>query len=266
MPFYAGMLLDTLAWNTMLLPVKMGIRNLFGVQIGAESVLLSLPGGFAMTDPIKLYLLKQKFRIPPSEVLGSLITRHWLLGITQLFFISLACAVGFFVSQQQLLISYARNGTLFIAIGVLVSISLGLGVVVRSLLRGTLARGVWKFLFAINIRSWRNRLKAHLASFKEADRSFAELGRRNTSVVVAAALFYLFLWTMDVWETMLVAHATGFHISFLNALLIEEILSAVRLSMFFLPGGIIVKELGYIALFPSMRLAVAPGQLAHLSW
>jgi len=40
-PFYIGMLLDTLAWKTMLLPVKMRIRSLFGIQIGTESVLLS---------------------------------------------------------------------------------------------------------------------------------------------------------------------------------------------------------------------------------
>ena len=260
-PFYIGMLLDTLAWKTMLLPVKMRIRNLFGIQIGAESVLLSIPGGFAMTDPIKLYILKQSFHIPPSEVLGSLITRHWLLGITQLFFICSVCVFGFFVSQHQLLISYVHDGTLFIAIGVLICISIGLGVIVRRLMCGTLARGVWKFLYAINIRTWRERLKRMLSSFKEADCCFAELGKRNASAIVTAAMFYLFLWTMDIWETMLVAHTTGFHISFLNALLIEGILSAARLSMFFLPGGIVVKEIGYYAIFTSLHLSLSPGQI-----
>ena len=260
-PFYIGMLLDTLAWKTMLLPVKMRIRSLFGIQIGTESVLLSLPGGFAMVDPIKLYLLKQNFQITPSEALGSLITRHWLLGITQLFFICSACILGFFVSQHQLLMSYVQDGTLFIAIGILVCITVGLGVIVRKLMRGTLARGVWKFLYGINIRSWRERLKQMLPSFKEADRCFGELGKRNASAVVTAAVFYLLLWTMDIWETMLVAHATGFHISFLNALLIEEILSAARLSMFFLPGGIVVKEFGYYALFTSLHLSASLGQI-----
>ena len=260
-PFYLGMFLDALAWKSMLLPLKIRIRNIFGIQVGTESVLLSIPGGFALTDPIKLYILKQRFHVQPLAVLGSLITRHWLLGITQLTFITTVCILGFFVSQHQALISYVQDGTLFIATGVLIIISIGLGILVQRLMRGTLARGVWKLLYGLNIFSLRERMKRASSSFKEADRCFAELGKRNASGVVVAALFYLFLWTMDVWETMLVAHVTGFHISLMNAFLVEAILSAARLGMFFLPGGIVVKEIGYFALFSSLHLSVSPVQI-----
>jgi hypothetical protein len=65
MPFFIGMLLDALAWK-QLLPVHLAVRfkSLFGAQVGAEAVLLSIPGGFAMADPIKLYLLKKKVPNP----------------------------------------------------------------------------------------------------------------------------------------------------------------------------------------------------------
>ena len=100
-------------------------------------------------------------------------------------------------------------------------------------------------------------MKRAIGSFKEADRCFEALCKRNASSIIYAAMFYLLLWTMDVWETMLVAHATGFQISIINAFLIEAVLSAVRLSVFFLPGGVVVKELGYFALFTSFNLGIS---------
>ena len=56
-------------------------------------------------------------------------------------------------------------------------------------------------------------------------------------------------------------HATGFQITFINAFFIEAFLSAIRLGMFFLPGGIGVKEIGYFALFASLQLPVSLVQI-----
>ena len=73
MPFFIGMLLDTLAWKQLLPPhLTLRFKSLFGAQVGTEAVLLSIPGGFAMTS-IKLYILKQRFHIPPLEVLLALL-------------------------------------------------------------------------------------------------------------------------------------------------------------------------------------------------
>ena len=66
---------------------------------------------------------------------------------------------------------------------------------------------------------------------------------------------------MDVWETILVARATGIHISFISTLFVEAILSAVRLGMFFFPGGIGVKEIGYFAFFSSFHFPVSAVQI-----
>ena len=67
-------------------------------------------------------------------------------------------------------------------------------------------------------------------------------------------MFYLAVWTMDVWETLLVAHAAGLQVSFSGALFTEAVLSAVRLGAFFLPGGIGIKDVGYAAIFSSLQV------------
>ena len=262
LPFYIGMLLDALAWKSMLSSVsKVGVFSLYGAQVSAEAVLLSVPGGFALSDPIKLYILKHRFQIPPLKAIGSLVTRYWLLGITQFLYICTACLLGFFATQYQLPASTLQYGPLFIAVVLLVCVSVLLGLIIRSLMHGTLACRVWKMLYAVKIRSLRVRLNNALGTFREADRCFAALGKRNALSILSAALFYILVWTMDVWETILVARATGIHISFISTLFVEAILSAVRLGMFFLPGGIGVKEIGYFALFSSFHLPVSAVQI-----
>jgi hypothetical protein len=262
MPFFIGMLMDALAWKQLLPPhLAVPFKSLFGVQVGAEAVLLSIPGGFAMADPIKLYLLKKMFRIPSYEIVASLIMRHWMLGITQLIFIFISCLIGYIFTQQMALSVYAGNGTFILAAGMLIIISVALGLIVKQLMRGTLARNIWKFLYRIHIKPLRRWLKRMIATFREADNHFLELGKKKPVHLIAAFLLYLVHWMMDVGETLLAVHVIGFHISFVNALFMEAFLSAVRLGAFFLPSGAGVKDIGYVALAKSLNLRVVNAQI-----
>ena len=262
MPFFIGMLLDALAWKQLLPPhLAVRFKSLFGIQLGAEAVLLAIPGGFAMADPIKLYLLKKIFRIPSYEIVASLIMRHWMLGITQLIFIFISCLIGYIFAQQMALSIYTLNGTFILAAGMLIIISVALGLIVKQLMRGTLARNIWKFLYRIHSKSLRRWLKRMVAAFREADNHFLELGKRKPVYLIAAFLLYLVHWMMDVGETLLAVHVIGFHISFVNALFMEAFLSAVRLGAFFLPSGAGVKDIGYVALASSFNIRVVNAQI-----
>jgi hypothetical protein len=263
MPFFIGMLLDALAWKA-LLPghLKIGVASLYGPQIGAEAVLLSIPGGFAMTDAIKLFILKHRSGIPARTVAASLIMRHWMLGVTQLLFISSVCFANILLIQDSVVSMNTHLSAVLVAIFVLLAVSITLGIIVNKLIQGTLARTIWKFLFRFKIPAIRKRLKRLATSFKQADIDFAETGRKKKGYLALAFFLYEMLWLMDVCETLLVAHAMGFQISFVNALLAEAVLSAVRLGVFFLPGGIIIKDLGYIAIFSSMNVPMTTAAMA----
>lgn len=263
MPFFIGMLLDALAWK-MLLPkrLKISVTSLYAPQIGAEAVLLSIPGGFVLADAIKVFLLKHRSHIPGGTTAASLIMRHWMLGITQLFFISSVCVASGIFAQDQIFSIQNHKSTVVAAIGVLIAASVALGFIVKKLIQGTLARTIWKFLFRFRIPALRKRLKRFASSFKQVDLQFAEAGRQKKAYLAAAFFLYVIHWFMDAGETLLVVQSLGFHISFLSVLLIEAILSAVRLGAFFLPSGIVVKDLGYIALFSSMNIYATTAQIA----
>ena len=263
MPFFVGMLLDALAWKT-LLPRTPGLKlsSLFGPHIGAEAVLLSIPGGFAMADAIKIFLLKRRTNVQTGTVMASLIMRHWMLGMTQLLFITGGCLLGGFLTHEYFQTDHSNDQTLIGAIGILISISVLLGIIVRQLVRGTLARTLWKLLYRIKIASLRTRLKSAASSCKQLDIHFAEAAKHEKLSLAAVFGMYLIHWFMDVGESLLVAHALGIPISFVNILFTEAILSAVRLGVFFLPNGAIVKDLGYVAIFASLHLPVSAVQVA----
>ena len=263
MPFFIGMLLDALAWKALLpAQLKIGLASLYGPQIGAEAVLLSIPGGFALADAIKLFLLKHRFNIPGSTVAASLIMRHWMLGITQLLFIFSVCAAGGIFAQDQIFSIQNHKSAVVAAIGVLIAASVALGFIVKKLIQGTLARTIWKFLFRFKIPALRKSLKRFAASFKQADLHFAEAGRQKKGYLAAAFFLYVIHWFMDAGETLLVAAAMGIHIPFMNVLLTEAVLSALRLGVFFLPSGVVVKDIGYVALFSSMNIYATAAQIA----
>ena len=262
-PFFLGMTCDTLAWK-FLLPdgVNARYRQLYGAQLAAESVLLSIPGGFAMSDAIKLFILKRRVGVPGSSIVASLAVRHWLLGITQLLFISGTCAMAGIISRSPLLVLYTRNGSLEAAVIVLIAVSILLGAVIRLLVRGTLARSLWTFLYRIPVPSLRRKLRGFIPFVRETDLHLAASRKKSRRHLFAALFLFETLWFADVFESMLAAHVIGIDLSFSNALITEAILSAVRLSVFFLPGGIVVKDLGYAALFAAMRLPVPAATIA----
>ena len=73
-------------------------------------------------------------------------------------------------------------------------------------------------------------------------------------------LLYLVTWVVEALETFFIAQYLGFGITLTQTLMIEAILSIVREAVFFLPSGIVVKDLGYITLFNSFAMLLSPLQ------
>ena len=80
--------------------------------------------------------------------------------------------------------------------------------------------------------------------------------------LAAMATSYCVFWTVEAFETLLVAHVLGFSIGMMEALMIEALLSALKLGMFFLPAGIGAKDAGYVALFAALGIHIGGATLA----
>ncbi|HTP13527.1 MAG TPA: lysylphosphatidylglycerol synthase domain-containing protein [Bacteroidota bacterium] len=262
-PFLAGMVLDTAGWSRLLgTPAKVPFRKLLGVHIGTESLLLTLPGGFAVSDAAKVVLLKRGGNIQPPETLASLLARRWLLGSSQFLFVFGSIILGLSFrsgSDRGSTIPFAGELS---SMPVLLAAAVTLVVGVIILTRGGVAAGTHRLLSALLPRRHRDRLDKHLPAFLEVDACLSTFGRRHWYDIGLVFLLFFLSWVMDALETVVIARVIGFDAGFVAVLIVEAILSVVKLAVFFLPSGIVVKDLGYVALFGAAGIVVSAPQIA----
>jgi hypothetical protein len=262
-PFLTGLLIDTLIWKRFLLGrIQVPFRSLFAAEAGAEAVVLSLPGGFALADPLKVLFLKKRLRILPSQVIAGLVARHWLLGITQVLYIFVVCGIGLAMLESHTLAAYFQSSSMILGFAASIVFCLVLIISVKKLFHGELARIFWRLLYRFPIPFLRRWLKQFYFIFIETDRQFCSLGTETMfSLAMMVGLYFVF-WTVEAFETLVVAHVLGFSLGMLEALMIEALLSALKLGMFFLPAGAGVKDVGYVALFAVLGVNVGGATLA----
>ena len=262
LPFIVTSLLDVLGWRQVLpRQPRVPVSSLLTFHMGAEAVLQSFPGGFALSDAVKTLLLKRRFDVLPYETLGSLVIRHWMIGLAQILYIIGALSVGF-VSARHLVAAVFDQKTAFWAgIGLLFVFSFVLGLAVRSLANGTLASRIWRLFWQLPIRSLRGWLKVRQASFHNADAHLKMLANKGRRTLLSMLGLYLIIWLMDTVETLLVAKIIGFPLGVADAFILEALLSALKLAVFFLPSGIGAKDLGYFALFATFGVSATTIQI-----
>ena len=262
LPFFIASLIDVIGWKK-LLPnqAKVPLVPLLGIHVGSEAILQSVPGGFALTDALKTILLKRRLQVLAFDTVGSLIIRHWMIGLAQIIFILSALALNLAARQPSTGTLFAPGSALVVSFGLLLGVTAGLGAVVQALRHGSLASTVWKQLCRLPINSLRRWLKTRQSAFLDADAHFKTVGGKSRWMLLSVLGFYILLWSMEACETLLVAQSLGFSIGFVNALAMEALLSALKLAVFFLPAGIGAKDLGYFGLFASFGISATTLQI-----
>lgn len=225
-------------------------------------MLLSLPGGFALADPIKVAWLNKKFHITPSCIIAGLAARHWLLGVTQVLYVLFICSAGLIAIHAKSVAAVVQNNSVLAGIAASVGFGILFFLSARKLFRGEMARMLWRLFYRLPVTFLRRRLKQFYFIFQETDRQFHTIGNAAVGSLIAVICSYCVFWTVEAFETLLVAHVLGFSIGMMEALMMEALISALKLGMFFLPSGVGAKEVGYVALFSALGINTGNAALA----
>ena len=255
------MALDALAW-LFLFPEsrRPSYGSLLNVQLGTEAIFLSMPGGFAGADVAKVVVLKKQYGIESADTAASLLARRWILGISQIIFVTLACVLDVGVMEHGLSRLFAGTNLGWIAVALVLSTIVLLSSVARLLLKGTFAAVLFRLLSTLPVRPLRRWLTRNEESFRRADECFRALGSGSKMLIAFVIVVYTATWVVEALETLFVARYLGLDITLTQILMIEAILSVVKEAVFFLPSGIVVKDLGYMTLFSSFGVVLNPLQ------
>ncbi|HTR82414.1 MAG TPA: hypothetical protein VMM58_12360 [Bacteroidota bacterium] len=258
-PFFLTMAIDALAWQ-FLFP-RANRPNYFALlktHVATEAIFLSLPGGFAAADVTKIFLLHKEEGIDSAEIVVSLLGRRWILGMSQVAFIMLCCLLDFGIMQNGLTKLFDGTGLGWVALAFAVVIVAVLVIAARLMVAGRFAGTLFKAFVLVPIPYTKRWLMRHEDSFRQADECFKVLSKGNKATLFVVLVLYTTTWAVEALETFLIAHYIGFDIGMTKTLIIEAILSIVKEAVFFLPSGVVVKDLGYVTLFNSFAVILSP--------
>lgn len=256
-PFVVAMSLDVLGWREVYAGLGRSVPFLpfLGTRIAGEAVLQSLPGGQVVAESMAPYLLQSRCGVPLAEGFAGLALKKLLFTIAHGTLILGGALLGWasLVRISPGLVGGSWLPAVIAAIGATVIVSGAVGIF--ALLRGDPARRVSELLHLLPIAVVRRFAESRHEAFVATDRHVASAWA-GARVPRALALFLAF-WLVEAGETWLVLKLLGAPLPVREVLSFEAAISLVRALAFFVPAGLGVQDVAYMAMLRALGVADA---------
>jgi hypothetical protein len=250
-PFIATLLLDCLAWRRLLanLGYRLDLAGLLPVRLSAEAVNLSLFGGPALADGLAPVLLGRRRGVPLAAGLASSLARKCLLIGGQAVWVGVTLVIGHGFLQRASLAVIGVPGLAGLVTGAAACLAIVAVVLGMLAFSGTMARSAGRLLARLPIRSLRESLRSEADPTALIDQHLGRaLGERWWQSAGPLGLFAL-SWAMECVETGILLRLLGVPAGFLEVVAFEPVVSLMRHLVFFIPAGVGIQEVGYLAFF-----------------
>jgi uncharacterized membrane protein YbhN (UPF0104 family) len=258
LPFAVAMAVDT--WAQRLLLSALGARPrywpLYRARLSAEALSVSLPAGAVFADAVSPVLLARGCGVPYEASVVANVAKRWLTLRAQSGYLALSAGLGY--ATLSGVSSAFGSGTLAVwlvcgsaLLQLVASIAIGMALT-RSRWAQSLA-GLLARLPSGRVRAW---LAIRQSRFAATDAHAARLRGSSATLWVATALF-LGGWLLESVEVLVILRVLGAPLGFQEVIAFEAGLSFVRHLAFFLPAGLGLQDLGYLAFLNKLGLPQA---------
>ncbi|TNJ39362.1 flippase-like domain-containing protein [Chlorobaculum thiosulfatiphilum] len=262
LPYLGLHLLETAAWQR-LFPKESGAPPFFGlfkIQLVTETVSMTLPAGVAVGEPLRPWLCRKFLGIPLPDGFATVAVRKLLLGATQGIYTLLGAVAGFGMLQavSKQVVDFQGLGVIMIAVSLAMAVvfTLFLILMTNGNAVGKLHRLLLKIPFE-KVRQWLLRVQE---GFAETDRQLQRVKSDGMKSFLPVMVIYVAAWMMLALETYLILQVLGLKVTFLQVLAFDTALTILRAIFFFIPSGLGIQDLGYLAFFHALGL---PDYLAY---
>jgi uncharacterized protein (TIRG00374 family) len=262
LPYLLLHLLETLAWQR-LFPEGNAHVPFFGllkIQVVTETVSMTLPAGVAVGEPLRPWLCRKFLGIPLPDGFASVAVRKLLLGVTQGFYTLAGALAGFGLLQAASLrvIGFEGLGLIMILAGL--SITLTFMLFLFLMTNGNAAQNLHRVMMKIPFEKARRWLLSREEGFAETDRKLQVVKSGGMKSFLPVMVIYVAAWMMLAFESYLILNLMGLKVTFLQVLAFDTALTILRAIFFFIPSGLGIQDLGYLAFFHALGL---PDYLAY---
>ncbi|NMW21030.1 MAG: UPF0104 family protein [Chlorobiaceae bacterium] len=256
LPYLALHLIETFAW-IKLLPQSLASISFFKllkIQIISETVSMTLPAGVAVGEPLRPFLCYRFLKIPLPAGVASVAVRRLMLGIAQGVYTLIGATAGFSLLQHASVRMLGFEGLGYIMVATGSAIFLFFLFLLMLLLNGKAAHNLHGLLMRIPFK----RIKAWLiekeSGFLDTDEELKGYRGPFTGRLFMVMLFYILAWFTLAIESYIILTLLGVHISFIQVLAIDTAITLLRALFFFIPSGLGVQDLGYLAFFQALGM------------
>lgn len=253
LPYLAIGIFDSLAWKITIESVsqKAPYWRLLYVRLCTEAMLMSLPGGAAISEAAKPYLLKRNVGLPMPEGIAIVAVKKGLLGVAHGLYLSLSAWLGFgalkLVSED--VIGFRGLEWLAWLAAMMMFALFGGGTLL--FLYGGISQRVHQLLMFIPVERLRNWLLEKEKHFLETDSHFARFHRIKRRKIALAIFTFFVGWLFETVDTFLILTLLGAKLPFGALMSMETTMSLIRAMLFILPAGLGVQDYGYVLFLKS---------------
>lgn len=247
-PYFFVILSDTIGWKYSFGNIKSQLSSakLFLLRVATESLQTSLPGGAVYAEVVRPILIKKYFRFEYSvSISANIITKVNIL-IAQLLFLVLGFCILILSFNDGLSFPLFPDYVFYSVISILFIISAFTVYLLyrRNLLISLL--GIFERLKFKSVKNICDKIRDNVYEINQILNSFSKGNKKDLGLTI---LFFLLTWFLMSFESFIILKILGVDVNILQMIVVESLISIIRMIFFFIPGAVGAQDIGIVILF-----------------
>lgn len=247
-PYFFIILSDTFGWMYGFgrIKTRLSAAKLFLLRLATESMQNSLPGGAVYSEIVRPFLLYKYFRFEYAESISANIITKVNIMIAQFLFLILGFFILTLFFNDKLSLLLLPDYVLYSAIGTLVIL---LAFIAYLLYRKNLLLSLLGPLKRLNLKPVRrfcNKVSRYIYEINQTLNRFSKVNKKELGITI---VFFFFTWNLMSFESLIILMLIGVDVNICQMIVVESLISIVRIIFFFIPGAVGPQDVVIIILF-----------------
>lgn len=249
LPYCVVMLNETWGWINCFGKgsKQITIHKMLLIRIATETLQQSLPGGAVYAELVRPYLLKKHLNFEyPESISANVVTKLNIL-IAQIIFLIFGLLIFIAYSANTIASSglfsernFQLTGIVFISVTLLLT---------YLLYKKHLLLRIVHLMEKINFKPVRKLFNKIHNNALEIDNIVSDFFMNHKARLLLTITLFFFTWIFMALESLIILKVMGINASIFQMIMIESIISIVRMTFFFLPGALGPQDLSIMVLF-----------------
>jgi hypothetical protein len=247
-PYFFIILSDSFGWKHSFGKIKSQISaaKLFYLRLATETLQTSLPGGAVYAEIIRPVLLKKYLRFEYCDSISANIITKLNILVAQVLFFILGVAIIIIFLREKIGLLLLPSYLLYLTLSIVVILPILSTYMIYR--KNLLIKAIYLFK-KIKLQPVKNLVCKILPSVIKINEITSLFSKEYKRDLVIAVTFFFTTWILMALESLVILKVIGVDADIFQVILIESLISFVRIIFFFIPGAVGPQDVTVIILF-----------------